>query len=137
MSHYHAVVWLDHREARVIHFNPDEIDEAIVKSEGRHKVVTSKMHLHHRAGSMEGYRAPEDQEYYHAVVEALGEAREWLVVGPGQAKLAFVKHVHAHDHALVGRIVGVETVDHPTAGQLVARARAYFRAADRMRPQGA
>jgi hypothetical protein len=31
------------------------------------------------------------------------------------------------------KIVGVETVDHPTDGQLVAHARRYFHAADRMR----
>jgi hypothetical protein len=32
-------------------------------------------------------------------------------------------------------IVGVETVDHPSDGQLVARARHYFKAEDRMLPQ--
>jgi hypothetical protein len=39
MSHYHAVVWLDHREARVIHFNPAEAEEAVVRSEGDRKSV--------------------------------------------------------------------------------------------------
>jgi hypothetical protein len=32
-------------------------------------------------------------------------------------------------------IVGVETVDHPSDAQLVAYARKYFIAADRMQPQ--
>jgi hypothetical protein len=32
-------------------------------------------------------------------------------------------------------IVGVETVDHPSDGQLVAHARHYFNAEDRMRTQ--
>jgi hypothetical protein len=32
-------------------------------------------------------------------------------------------------------IVGVETVDHPSDGQLVAHARHYFKAEDRMLPQ--
>jgi hypothetical protein len=32
-------------------------------------------------------------------------------------------------------IVGVETVDHPSDGQLVAYARRYFKAEDRMLPQ--
>jgi hypothetical protein len=57
------------------------------------------------------------------------------VVGPAQAKLLLIKHIHAHDHALVDKIIGVETVDHPTDGQLVAYARKYFAAADRMRSQ--
>jgi hypothetical protein len=43
-----------------------------------------------------------------------------------------LKHVHAHDPKLEARIVGVETVDHPTDGQLAAFARRYFQAADRM-----
>ena len=33
---------------------------------------------------------------------------------------------------LVEKIIGVETVDHPTDNQLVAHARRYFRAADKM-----
>jgi hypothetical protein len=31
------------------------------------------------------------------------------------------------------RVVGVETVDHPSDGQLLAHARQYFQAADQMR----
>ena len=65
--------------------------------------------------------------------DRLAEAAEVLVVGPGVAKLEFIKHVAKHEHALEPKIVGVETVDHPTDGQLVAYARRYFRAADRMR----
>ena len=57
---------------------------------------------------------------------------EVLVVGPGAAKLEFIKHVHKRDHALEPKIIGVETVDHPTDGQLVDFVRRYFRAADRM-----
>ena len=30
MSHYHAVVWIDHREARVFHFSPTEVDKLVV-----------------------------------------------------------------------------------------------------------
>jgi hypothetical protein len=73
------------------------------------------------------------QHYYRDVARALEDAAEILVVGPSTAKLEFIKYVHKHDHALEGRVVGVETVDHPTDGQLVAYARRYFRAADRMR----
>jgi hypothetical protein len=45
----------------------------------------------------------------------------------------FVKYVHQHAHALEPKIVGVETVDHPTDGQIVAYAKTYFLAADRLR----
>ena len=37
------------------------------------------------------------------------------------------------DPKLKKKVVGVETIDHPSDGQLVAHARKYFNAADRMR----
>lgn len=77
-------------------------------------------------------RAPLDKDFFHRVAQALAGAQEILVVGPAQAKLQLVKHIHAHDTALVPNLIGVETVDHPTDAQLVAYARKYFRAKDRM-----
>jgi hypothetical protein len=41
--------------------------------------------------------------------------------------------VHKHDHALEPKILGVETLDHPTDGQLAAYVRHYFHEKDRMR----
>jgi hypothetical protein len=43
-----------------------------------------------------------------------------------------IKHLHAHDPKIADKVVGVETIDHPTDGQLVAYARKYFVAKDRM-----
>lgn len=43
-----------------------------------------------------------------------------------------MSHYQVHDVALVSKVVGVETVDHPSEGQLVAYAHKYFHARDRM-----
>jgi len=43
-----------------------------------------------------------------------------------------LKHAQAHDPAVGKLVVGIETVDHPTDGQLVAYARKYFVAKDQM-----
>ena len=131
MSHYHAVVWVDHSEAHVMHISPDDVEKSVVKPEHPHK------HLHHKRGHTEGGsvgsgHAPEDQHFYHSVIEALAGAKEILIVGPGQAKLSLLKHAQAHDPAVGQLVVGIETVDHPTDGQLVAYARKYFVAKDRM-----
>lgn len=126
MSHYHAVVWIDHAEAHVMQISPDDVEKSIVQPTKPHQ------RLHIRSGIPGSGRAPEDQAYYHQVVEALAGAQEILIVGPAQAKLQLIKHIHVHDPALVSRVVGVETVDHPTDGQLVAYARKYFRAKDQM-----
>lgn len=129
MSHYHAVVWLDHRQAHVMHISPDDVEKSVVHPTQPH------LNLHHKSGVIGAGRQPEDQAYYHAIVEALAGAHEILVVGPAQAKLQLIRHIHHHDPAMADKIVGVETVDHPTDGQLVAHARSYFVAKDRMLSQ--
>ena len=128
MSHYHALVWLDHSQAHVMHISPDDVEKSVVQP------AKPPLHLHSRSGTLGSGRQAEDQDYYHAIAEALKGAREILVVGPAQAKLQLIKHIHAHDPAMANKIVGVETVDHPTDGQLVAYARKYFVAKDRMLP---
>jgi stalled ribosome rescue protein Dom34 len=126
MSHYHAVVWLDHSEAHVMHITAEDIEKSVVHPAKPHA------HLHAKSGAIGSGRQAEGPHYYHAIVEALKDAQKILVVGPAHAKLNLIKHIHAHDHAMVERIVGVETVDHPSDGQLVAYARKYFVAKDRM-----
>ena len=129
MSHYHAVVWLDHNEARVMHISPDDVEKSVVHP------ASPARHLQRKRGSVSGSRQPEDQHYYHEVVEALAGAQEVLIVGPGQAKLELIKHIHAHDHGVADKVIGIETVDPPGDGQLVAYARKYFVAKDRMLAQ--
>jgi len=133
MSHYHAVVWIDHTEAHVIHISPDDVESSVVRPAKPHQK------LHHKRGADKGGtvstgRSAEDQNFYHEVVEALKGAQEILVVGPASAKLSLIKHIHSHDKHMTDKVIGVETVDHPTDAQLVAYARKYFVAADRMRP---
>jgi len=129
MSHYHAVVWIDHSEAHVMHISPDDVEKSVVHPARPHS------HLHNKRGAVGSGRASEDQAYYHAIAAALQGAQEILVVGPAHAKLQLIKHIHSHDHGLVDKIIGVETVDHPSDGQLVAYARKYFVAKDRMLSQ--
>jgi stalled ribosome rescue protein Dom34 len=125
-SHSHALVWIDHVEAHVMHISPQEVEKSVVHPNRPHHK------LHSRVGTLGDGRAPEDQEYYHRVAAALAGASEILIVGPAQAKLQLIKHLHAHDAALAGNVVGVETVDHPSDGQLLAYARKYFHAKDQM-----
>lgn len=127
MTHTHAIVWLDHHEARVMHVSPDDVEKSIVHP------VNPPRQLQRKRGSVSGSRQPEDPHYYHDVVEALSDATKVLIVGPGHAKLELIKHIHAHDPGLVKRVVGVETVDHPGDAQLVAHARQYFAIKDSLR----
>lgn len=126
MSHFHAVVWLDHSEAHVQHFTREDVEKKLVHGKAHR-------HLHQKRGAVTDGRAPEDQAYYGKVAAALGGAGEILVIGPGSAKTEFVKFLEGHAPALHKLVVAVETVDHPTDGQVLAYARKHFRAIDRMR----
>lgn len=124
MSHYHAVVWLDHSEAHVMHISPEDVEKSVIYTAKPHA------HLHAKSGAVGSGRPAESKAYYHAVAESLSGAQEILVVGPAQAKLQLIKHLHAHHPAMAELVVGIETVDHPTDGQLIAYARKYFIAKD-------
>ncbi len=129
MSHYHCVVWIDHREAHVIAFSPDAADESVVHTKSKHA------HLHHKDGAVGSGNVPQDNAYYQSVADAIKDAHEILIVGPASAKNEFAKYLKAHAAQTAARVVAVETVDHPSDGELLKLARKHFVADDRMRPQ--
>jgi len=45
-----------------------------------------------------------------------------------------VEYIHLHDPKLTKVIAGIETVDNPSDAQLVAYAKKYLMATDRMQP---
>ena len=120
MSFNHAVVWIDHQEAHIIHFNADNSTLEKIKTNSK------EAHLHHHRGTLGSGKAETSQSYLHEVVTSIADAKEVLVVGPGSAKLEFIKHVHHHDPHVAQKILGVETVDHPTDPQLLAYAKKCF-----------
>jgi stalled ribosome rescue protein Dom34 len=129
MAFTHAVVWIDHHVAHVIHFNADSSEEKIVRA---HK---ADGHLHHRSGATGSGKNAEDKHYYHEVATALRGTAEILITGPANAKQELVKHLQEHDKDVAACVSAVQTLDHPSDGQLLAVARKHFRAADRMLPQ--
>lgn len=127
MPHLHAVVWIDHEEARVIHFSDTESEKLVLHSTHR----PGKIHHKNGPSGGAGHEA-EDHPYLHSVAEALKGAGEILIVGPGNEKAEFMKHLEQHDKPIAACVVAVQPADHPSDGQLLALARKYFRAADRM-----
>lgn len=127
MSYQHAVVWLDHLRAVVIDFSIDKEHVHFVESD------TEQRQVHRKSGEPGPGKATEDREFFDGVVAAIGDAREILVVGPGQAKLNFRKDLDRRHPKVAALVVAVETVDHPTPEQLLAMARKYFRRVDNLR----
>ena len=125
MHSKHAAVWLDHHEAKVFFVDAETAEIATVEAPHRHVARRS-------TATADRTHPAEAQHYYHDVARALEGVEAILVCGPSTAKLEFIKYVHKHNHEMEPKIIGVETADHPTEGQLTAYARKYFLAADRM-----
>jgi stalled ribosome rescue protein Dom34 len=127
--HYHAVIWIDHREARVFHFGPLDVEKLVLRPDHPTR------HIHHKANSIGSGRASANLDYLHAVAESVADAGAVLIAGPANAKTELVEYIRLHDPKLTKVIAGVETVDHPSDAQLVAYARKYLMATDRMHLQ--
>ena len=120
-THFHAVVWIDHHEARIFHFNSAEADRVVVHPADR------TVHLHHKANSIGSGHAAEDQAFLQKVTDAIGDAGAVLITGPAGEKTELVKHIELHAPKVRSKVAGIETVDHPSDGMIVDHARRYFK----------
>ena len=124
----HAVVWIDHHEARIYRFDSEVAEAAhhVVRDE------VSPQHLHHKANSGGSGHVPVNHAYLEKVATDISDARAILIVGPSSAKHELYKHIVLRHPALLNWIVGVETLDHPGDGPLLAHAAKSFREAARL-----
>ena len=116
-----VAVWMSHTEARVFHIEAAHTETEKLSAPSHHI-----FHTHPPKGA-EGTKAhdEESQKFFHELTTALEGTDSLLIVGPSTGKLAFIRYLHTHAKALEAKVVGVETVDHPTDGQLVAYAKKY------------
>lgn len=119
-THHQAALWIDHHEARVFHVRAETFDEAMVRA--------PRAHIHrHAKGAAEEHHHPDDlHRFFHDVAQTLGEADRILLMGPSTAKLQFLRYLRDHAPALEPKVVGLETVNHPTDAQLLAHVKRYF-----------
>lgn len=123
---HHFAVWLDHHEARVFRIEGATFDETTLRAPRHH------VRRHPDRNAAERNHPDDAIRFFREIAVALDSADEVLVVGPSTAKLHFLEYAHVHDPKLEQRIVGVETVDHPTDAQVAAFARGYFYGTDRI-----
>lgn len=119
MSNLHAVLWVDHQHAQVMHLEADSA-----------QVQKIKAHIHHTR--QHGSKVRTEHEFFGEVCDALTDIGEVLVTGSHKAQADFRHYVDKHRPAIAPHIAGWETVDHPSDGQLAALARKFFVAHDRM-----
>ena len=126
--HHHAALWIDHHEAHIVYFNTDDMEEHVVHA------PKSSQHIHSKAGSASGTHLHGNAEFFGQVADMLAPARSILILGPSEAKSEFVAFLDRQGLGVRKAIAGIRGAQQMTDRQLVAEARRFFKASDRLNP---
>ena len=113
MTLSYAVVLIDHHNAQILQFNADQVEAQKVKA-------------HNHYTRQHGSNVRTEHEFFGEVCDALAGIPKVLVTGSQTAQTDFRHYLEKHRTPLSQHVVGWETVDHPTEGQLLAFGRQYF-----------
>jgi stalled ribosome rescue protein Dom34 len=120
-THFHAIVWIDHSQAKIFHVGLLGENEITL-----HPRLPMR-HIHHKANSIGSGHVGLDKEFFAQVMNAVSDAGEILIIGPASAKNELAKYLR-EQHPKVGeRIVAVEAADHPNDPEIVAYAKQHFK----------
>ena len=120
-THFHAIIWIDHSQAKVFHLGLSGEDEMTL-----HPHLPTR-HIHHKANSIGSGHVGLDKEFFAQVMNAVADAGEILIIGPASAKTELAKYLREKHPEVGERIVAVEAADHPSDGQIVAYAKQHFK----------
>lgn len=122
----HLVVWIDHQSARLITL-AHASGETVIRNN-----FDAGGHVHHKAGTVGAGHDEIDDRFLASVMDAIGEAREILIVGPADTKNVLRKFLTRHAPSMGARIMAVEAMDHASEGEIRAFGAEYFLRADPM-----
>lgn len=126
MSTHHAVIWMDHNEARALALD----DEPGSDRELAH-VHAHDRHTHPKKNA--GDRHPPDARFLREVKEIIADCGAVVLFGPSQARHDLVADLEVESSPLCSRIVAVLPLDRVSDAQLAARGREVLRDFERMR----
>lgn len=119
-AHNHAVVWIDHRVAKVFYLGLETSDERTIRAD------LATEHLHHKANTIGTGKALEDPTFFPRIGEALQSSEAILIVGPGNEKTLLLNYLEERRHFVKGRKLRAEACDHPTDREIIALGRRHF-----------
>ena len=122
----HAIVWIDHQQAKIFKFDATDVDTATIRSSHPHQ------HIHHKANSGDSGHVAIDKAFLKDVGQALSQAESILITGPAGAKKEVAAYLKEDQPGVAAKIVGIEALDHPSDGELLAFARKFFAPDDRL-----
>lgn len=114
---FHAVVHLDHHHAQVLHFDA-------------HQVHAARIDAHDRRAH--GHDQHADHALFEAVCQAVQDTREVLVTGSHPVIGQLRHYIEQHRPALAPHIADYRPAAELSQGQMLALARQFFIAYDRM-----
>jgi len=117
--HNHAVVWVDHRVAKIFYLGLEAVDQQTVHAD------LANAHLHHKANTVGSGKTHDDPQFFPAIDKALEHCESVLLVGPGNEKTLLLKHLK-EGRSAKGRAFHAEPCDHPTDKEIIALGRRYF-----------
>jgi stalled ribosome rescue protein Dom34 len=120
-THFHAIVWIDHTQAKVFHIGLSGDDEVTL-----HPHLQTR-HIHHKANSIGSGHVGFDKEFFAQVMNAISDAGDILIIGPGNARTELAKYLREQHSKIGERIVAVEAADHPSDREIVAYAKQHFK----------
>ena len=120
MSHNHAVVWLDSREANIFSFDSEDVEKKRVKADAPRK------HVRH-SGNVGAGKGRDNREYFEAILaeveDTLDDVEGWMIAGPDDARRDFEKYVRGHAESLAKKLEAGEAMDQLDDAKLLAIAR--------------
>lgn len=128
MTHFHAVVWIDHRVAHIYEFGRNGTSQELIKSHGPH-------HIHHKAGTVGSGHERDKPAYFREIAAHLAGTGAILIIGPAETKTELKTFLEAQAPAIAAKVIGVEPLDEESEGEIVAFARKFFVRNDRMTPR--
>lgn len=118
--HNHAVVWIDHRVAKIFYLGLEATDERTIHAD------LATEHLHHKANAVGSGKAFSDSTFIPRIDEALQNSEAILIMGPGSEKTLLLKHLKEGLRSHKARVLQAEACDHPTDREIIAMGRCHF-----------
>lgn len=112
-----SVIWIDREHAQIFHFSDISMER---------RKIRSSHHDHHTHARDNFDHERQERSFFQEAKDELAASSHIVLVGPGVAKHHFQTYLIEHYPVVARKIIGLETVDHPTDGQIAAMAKTYF-----------
>jgi hypothetical protein len=119
-THNHAVVWVDHRVAKIFSLGLTEVDSVTIHAH----LPTAQ--LHHKANEIGSGKVHDDPSFFRRIAETLRNSKAVLLLGPGIEKAALMIHLASSGQSQSFDSLQAESCDHPTDLEIIARGRHHF-----------